>query len=111
MSAVPRTASAAAAERAAGRSWWALLRGDARCVLERDPAARSRLEVWTIYPGLHALAAHRVAHALWRRGWRYLPRVLSFVARMVTQVDIHPGATIGPRLFIDHGSGVVIGET
>jgi serine O-acetyltransferase len=92
-------------------SWWTLLRADARCVLQRDPAARGMAEVWTIYPGVHAVAAHRIAHALWRRGWRYLPRWLSFVARMFTQIDIHPGARIGERFFIDHGVGVVIGET
>lgn len=92
-------------------SWWTLLRGDARCVPERDPAARNRIEVWTIYPGVHAVAAYRIAHALWRRGWRYAPRWLSFVARMFTHVDIHPGAVIGERFFIDHGAGVVIGET
>ena len=93
------------------RSWWTLVREDVRCVLERDPAARNLLEVWTIYPGVQAIAMHRLAHALWRRGWRYLPRWISFVARGLTQVDIHPGASIGARLFIDHGTGVVIGET
>jgi len=93
------------------RSWWTLLRGDLRCVPERDPAARNRLEVWTIYPGVHAVAAYRIAHALWRRDWRYAARWLSFLARMFTQVDIHPGAVIGERFFIDHGAGVVIGET
>ncbi|MDF1484236.1 serine O-acetyltransferase [Ramlibacter sp. H39-3-26] len=92
-------------------SWWTLLRGDVRCVLERDPAARSLLEAWTIYPGVQAIALHRMAHALWRRGWRYLPRWISFFARWLTQVDIHPGARIGARFFIDHGSCVVIGET
>ncbi len=91
--------------------WWALLREDARCVLKRDPAARSLIEVWTIYPGLQAIALHRLAHALWTRGWRYLPRWLSFVSRALTQIDIHPGARIGARFFIDHGTGVVIGET
>ncbi|WP_020202119.1 MULTISPECIES: serine O-acetyltransferase [Cupriavidus] len=91
--------------------WHRLLRADARCVLERDPAARSLVEVWTIYPGVQALALHRVAHALWRRGWRYLPRWLSFVARLFTHIDIHPAARIGERFFIDHGVGVVIGET
>lgn len=91
--------------------WWAQVRDDVRCVLDRDPAARNLLEVWTIYPGVHALVAHRLAHALWQRGWRFLPRWMSFVARWLTQVDIHPGAVIGPRLFIDHGAGVVIGET
>lgn len=89
----------------------ALLREDVACVFARDPAARSRIEVLTIYPGVHAIAAHRVAHVLWRRGLRYPARLLSHVARLFTQVDIHPGATIGRRFFIDHGCGVVIGET
>ncbi len=106
MKATPNTSTSA--PRA---SWWSLLREDARCVLARDPAARSLLEVWTIYPGLQAIALHRLAHALWARGWRYLPRWLSFAARWFTQVDIHPGASIGARFFIDHGTGVVIGET
>lgn len=92
-------------------SWWSLVREDVRCVLERDPAARSLVEVWTIYPGVQAIALHRMAHALWQRGWRYLPRCVSFIARALTQVDIHPGARIGARFFIDHGTGVVIGET
>ncbi|HEY5580307.1 MAG TPA: serine O-acetyltransferase [Rhodoferax sp.] len=96
---------------APARSWWSLVREDARCVLERDPAARSLLEVWTIYPGVQAIALHRMAHALWLRGWRYLPRWVSFISRALTQVDIHPGARIGARFFIDHGTGVVIGET
>jgi serine O-acetyltransferase len=86
-------------------------REDIECVFGRDPAARTRFEVLTTYPGVHALLAHRVAHALWRRGWRYPGRLLSFLARLVTDIDIHPGATIGRRLFIDHGCGVVIGET
>lgn len=92
-------------------SWWALVNADARCVLERDPAARSLLEAWTIYPGVHAIALHRLAHALWVRGWRYLPRWISFFSRWLTHVDIHPGAHIGQRFFIDHGAGTVIGET
>lgn len=92
-------------------SWWACLKEDVACVLARDPAARSRFEVWTIYPGVQAVALHRMAHALWTRGWRYLPRWLSFMARGFTNVDIHPGARIGRRFFIDHGAGVVIGET
>jgi serine O-acetyltransferase len=91
--------------------WWALVRGDVACVLARDPAARNRLEVWTIYPGVQAVALHRLAHALWSRGWRFLPRFVSYVARWFTNVDIHPGARIGERFFIDHGAGVVIGET
>lgn len=92
-------------------SWWACLKEDVACVLARDPAARNRFEVWTIYPGVQAMALHRMAHALWTRGWRYLPRWLSFMARLFTNVDIHPGARIGRRFFIDHGAGVVIGET
>lgn len=90
---------------------FALMREDVACVFARDPAARSRLEVLTIYPGIHAIAAHRAAHALWRRGLRYPARFLSHVARMFTHIDIHPGARIGRRFFIDHGCGVVIGET
>lgn len=90
---------------------WGLLREDLRCVFDRDPAARSTLEVLTTYPGLHAILAHRIANGLWRRGWRYSARFLAFVARALTNVDIHPGATIGRRFFIDHGAGVVIGET
>jgi serine O-acetyltransferase len=92
-------------------SWWSLVFGDVHCVLHRDPAARNLLEAWTIYPGVHAIALHRIAHALWRRGWRYLPRWMSFFARWLTHIDIHPGAVIGARLFIDHGAGIVIGET
>jgi serine O-acetyltransferase len=88
-----------------------LLREDLHCVFERDPAARTRFEVLTTYPGLHALIVHRLAHALWRRDFRYPARLLSFLARLVTQIDIHPGARIGRRFFIDHGCGVVIGET
>lgn len=88
-----------------------LIKEDIACVFERDPAARSTFEVLTTYPGVHALLAHRLAHGLWSKGWRYLARALSFLARMVTNIDIHPGATIGRHFFIDHGAGVVIGET
>jgi serine O-acetyltransferase len=91
--------------------WWTCLKEDVACVLARDPAARSSFEVWTIYPGVQAVALHRLAHSLWLGGWRYLPRWLSFMARWLTNVDIHPGARIGRRFFIDHGAGVVIGET
>jgi serine O-acetyltransferase len=87
------------------------LRSDVACVFQRDPAARNRLEVVTTYPGVHAVLAYRVANRLWRRGWRYSARLLSFLARAWTNIDIHPGATIGERFFIDHGAGVVIGET
>lgn len=90
---------------------FALLREDLRCVFERDPAARNTLEVLTTYPGVHAILLHRIAHRLWRGGWRYLARLLSFAARVFTNVDIHPGAVIGRRFFIDHGACVVIGET
>jgi serine O-acetyltransferase len=77
----------------------------------RDPAARSRLEILLCYPGVHALLMHRLSHALWKRNVRLLARVLSQFARWLTGVEIHPGATVGRRLFIDHGMGVVIGET
>lgn len=90
---------------------WHSLQDDVRCVFGRDPAARNVLEVVTIYPGVHALFAHRIAHRLWHRGWRYAARLLSFMARLTTDIDIHPGASIGRRFFIDHGCGVVIGET
>ncbi|HRD83662.1 MAG TPA: serine O-acetyltransferase [Rubrivivax sp.] len=87
------------------------IRDDIACILERDPAARSTWEVVTCYPGFHALLLHRFAHAFWRRGWRWLGRFTSHVARFLTGIEIHPGATIGRRVFIDHGMGVVIGET
>lgn len=87
------------------------LREDIRCVFERDPAARSTWEVLTCYPGLHALAFHRLSHALWQVGFRWLGRFVSHVSRALTGIEIHPGATIGHRVFIDHGMGVVIGET
>ncbi len=87
------------------------IRRDVRVVLERDPAARSTLEVLLCYPGVHALALHRVAYRLWTRGWTTTARFLSHVARFLTGIEIHPGARLGPGLFIDHGMGVVIGET
>jgi serine O-acetyltransferase len=89
----------------------ALFAEDLACVFDRDPAARSRIEVLLTYPGLHAILVHRLAHRLWRRGWRFSARWLAFIGRWLTNVDIHPGATIGRRFFIDHGAGVVIGET
>lgn len=87
------------------------LRHEIDGIMARDPAARSRIEVALCYPGLHALLAHRLAHAFWRRGWRLAARLVSQVARSLTGIEIHPGATIGRGFFIDHGMGVVIGET
>ncbi len=89
----------------------ALMREDVACVFERDPAARSRLEVLLTYPGVHAIIWHRMANRLWRSGWRFGSRLVAYIARSLTNIDIHPGATIGRRFFIDHGAGVVIGET
>jgi serine O-acetyltransferase len=86
------------------------IRADIDGMMQRDPAARSRLEVVLCYPGFHALVFHRLAHAAWRRGWRVLGRFISQIGRFVTAIEIHPGARIGKRLFIDHGMGVVIGE-
>ena len=87
------------------------LREDIGCVFERDPAARSRLEVLTLYPGLHAVWLHRISHRIWK--WRayWLARMLAHLGRWFTGIEIHPGARIGRRFFIDHGMGVVIGET
>jgi len=87
------------------------LREDIQCVFERDPAARSTWEVLTCYPGFHALQLHRISHALWKWKLRWLARLSSHVTRFLTGIEIHPGATIGRRVFIDHGMGVVIGET
>jgi serine O-acetyltransferase len=84
---------------------------DIQTVFREDPAARSRWEVLLCYPGLHALWSHRLAHALWLRKRRFLARWISHVNRFFTQIEIHPGARIGRRFFVDHGSGVVIGET
>ncbi len=87
------------------------LREDIACVFERDPAARSTWEVLTCYPGLHALQVHRLSHWLWTARLRWLARFISYLGRWFTGIEIHPGATIGRRVFIDHGMGVVIGET
>jgi serine O-acetyltransferase len=87
------------------------LREDIATIKERDPAARSSLEVFTCYPSLHALVLHRRAHRFWQGGWRWLARFTSHLGRFFTGIEIHPGATIGRRVFIDHGMGVVIGET
>ncbi|NCC28726.1 MAG: serine O-acetyltransferase [Gammaproteobacteria bacterium] len=87
------------------------LKEDIACVFERDPAARTAFEVFTTYPGLHAVLAHRLTHRLWKRNLKWLARVISNLARLFTGIEIHPGAVIGRRFFIDHGMGVVIGET
>lgn len=87
------------------------IRREIQVVFERDPAARSTLEVLLCYPGLKALLYHRIAHWLWARNFKLLARCISQISRFLTQIEIHPGATIGEGCFIDHGSGVVIGET
>ncbi|MDP3874184.1 MAG: serine O-acetyltransferase [Methyloversatilis sp.] len=87
------------------------LREDIASVLARDPAARSSFEVLTCYPGIHALILHRMAHACWGAGLHWLGRFISHIARVLTGIEIHPGASIGRRVFIDHGMGVVVGET
>ena len=87
------------------------LKEDVRTVFAKDPAARSWWEVLTCYPGLHAIWAHRIARALWAHRLRWLARFTSHIARWLTGIEIHPGATIGRRFFIDHGMGIVIGET
>lgn len=87
------------------------LKEDIRTVLAKDPAAKSLLEVVCCYPGLHAIWMHRLAHACWERGLRLTGRWLSHVSRFLTGVEIHPGAEVGRRCFIDHGSGIVVGET
>ncbi len=88
-----------------------IIREDINAILERDPAARSIVEVLLCYPGLHAIMIHRLSHALYKKGLVLLPRVISNIARFFTGIEIHPGAKIGKRVFIDHGTGVVIGET
>lgn len=88
-----------------------LMAEDIKTVLERDPAARGKLEVFFCYPGFHALVWHRLAHFLWRHKLYFLARSAAQLSRFLTGIEIHPGATIGRRFFIDHGMGVVIGET
>src|SRR5580698_4315872 len=87
------------------------VREQVETIFREDPAAKSVIEVLLCYPGFHAIMAHRVAHKLYLWGWPLLPRVISQCSRFLTGIEIHPGATIGHRFFIDHGSGVVIGET
>jgi len=88
-----------------------LIKEDVGCVRLRDPAARSELETLLTYPGVHALIWHRIAHRFWKVDWKFAARLLSWLGRFLTNVDIHPAARIGQRFFIDHGAGVVIGET
>jgi serine O-acetyltransferase len=90
-----------------GFGWWE----DIQCVFERDPAARTTFEILTTYPGVHAVMFHRLSHWLWNAGLKWLARVNANIARWLTGIEIHPGAVIGRRFFIDHGMGVVIGET
>jgi len=92
-------------------SFFDQIREDIDSVMRRDPAAQSALQVFLLTPGLHAVWAHRVHHRLWRNGWRFIARLLSQITRFYTGVEIHPGAQLGRRLLIDHGMGVVIGET
>jgi serine O-acetyltransferase len=87
------------------------IREDVNCVFERDPAARTRFEILTTYPGIWAVMVHRISHVLFNAGFKWLARVLSNISRLFTGIEIHPGASIGRRFFIDHGMGVVIGET
>ena len=87
------------------------LRSDIQCILDRDPAARNAWEVLTCYPGLHAVVMHRLAHACWTRGFKWLGRFISHFTRWFTGIEIHPGAKIGERVFFDHAMGTVVGET
>jgi serine O-acetyltransferase len=87
------------------------IKEDIQTIFKKDPAARGVLEVIICYPGLHAIWMHRIAHFLWKNEWYFCARLLSHISRFLTGIEIHPGATIGCRFFIDHGSGVVIGET
>jgi serine O-acetyltransferase len=87
------------------------LRSDIQCILDRDPAARTRWEVLTLYPGLHAVVLHRLAHWFWTHGFKWIGRFISQVSRWFTGIEIHPGAVVGDRVFFDHAMGVVVGET
>ena len=90
---------------------FAQIKEDLNAIMLRDPAAKSRLEAALCYPGLHAIWLHRIAHSLYIKGWVVLPRMINTFSRFLTGIDIHPGAKLGPGLFIDHGMGLVIGET
>ncbi len=98
-------------EEKGGSSLFKRMKEDIRCIFDQDPAARSTVEVILTYSGLHAIWMHRIAHVFYKRNLRFLARVVSQVSRFFTGIEIHPGAVIGRRLFIDHGMGVVIGET
>ncbi len=93
------------------REAWETLKADYNAIFERDPAARSKLEALLCYPGFHAICMHRIAHFLWNKNLKLIARVLSHISRFLTGIEIHPGAKIGKGFFIDHGMGVVIGET
>lgn len=88
-----------------------LIKEDIACVFERDPAAQTILEVIFVYPGFHAVLAHRICHRLWSKGFKFIANFIAHISRWLTGIEIHPGAVIGRRFFIDHGMGVVIGET
>jgi len=87
------------------------IKEDIHCIFDRDPAAQSVFEVLTCYPGFHAILIHRISHFVWQRHWHWLGRFISHLGRWLTGIEIHPGAQLGRRFFIDHGMGVVIGET
>jgi len=87
------------------------IKEDVKSVFQRDPAARNTFEVLATYPGVHAIIVHRISHKAWNKGWHLCARLIAFFSRTFSNIDIHPGATIGRRFFIDHGAGVVIGET
>ncbi len=90
---------------------WQLIKEDVSCVFDRDPAARSTLDVLTCYSGVHAILFHRINHWMWGKGFRWPARFMGNIARWLTGIEIHPGAIIGRRFFVDHGTGVVVGET
>lgn len=92
-------------------SLFAMIREDIACVFERDPSARNKMEVLLTYPGIHAILTYRIGNRLWQKRWKFFARMLTYIVRAFTNIEIHPGATIGRRFFIDHGTGVVIGET
>jgi serine O-acetyltransferase len=92
-------------------SMFQMVKDELDSIIARDPAARSRIEVALTYPGFHAVMFHRLSHGVWIRGWRFFGRVVSQIGRLLTGIEIHPGATVGRRLFIDHGMGTVVGET